>query len=67
LGLKKSFGRSNFGRIVMHSKGHFKSKVIYNILSTNFNNFYSLSILLQIKFDIKRTGIIALFNNAMGA
>jgi len=50
----------------MHSKGSIKNKVIYNILSTNFNSFYSLSILLQIKFDVKRTGIISLFNNSMG-
>ncbi len=50
----------------MHSKGSIKNKIIYNILSTNFNSFYSLSILLQIKFDVKRTGIISLFNNSMG-
>lgn len=67
LGLKKKFGRNNKGRITVHSKGSIKSKIIYNILAMSFRGFFFLSSLIQIKFDIRRSGLIGLFCNSMGS
>jgi len=66
LGLRGNSGRDSLGRIVVHSKGSVKSKIVFNILSTTFRGFFFLASLVQIKFDIKRSGNIGLFSNSMG-
>lgn len=66
LGLKGSSGRNSSGRIVVHSKGSVRKKIVYNILSSTLAVFRRLSFLAQIRFDVTKNGIVGLFHNSLG-
>jgi len=66
IGFKKSYGRSNNGKITVFSKGKLFSRTIVNIMSSSFRGFFFFSFLSQIKFDIRKNSIVGLFNNSIG-